>query len=291
MSLPVAAKKSPPKNSHKRNRLFSNSLVYILLVFGAMVMVLPFVWMVLTSFKTYMETIAIPIKWFPAEWNFNNYHDILVNYDFIRYYINTISMTVFSVAGQLLLCSIAAYAFARMRFPGRNAMFFMLLTVFMVPSQMTIIPKYLILAKLNWLNTLHGLVIPSWFSVFTVFLLRQFFAALPTELEDAGKIDGCSHFRLYWRIMLPLTKNALITVGVLNVLSVWNELMWPLIVTSSEKMRVLSVAMAVLQGHNSSGRTHILMAGGVLATLPTLLIYIVGQKYITSGITMTGIKG
>ena len=166
----------------------------------------------------------------------------------------------------------------------------MLLTVFMVPSQMTMIPKYLIITKLKWVDSLKALVIPNLFSVYTMFMLRQFFASLPRELEDAGKIDGCSYFRLYWNIEMPLCKSSIVAITVLNVLWGWNDLLWPLIATSSDKMRVLSVAMATLQGQHGT-QYQLLMAAGVLAVIPMIIIYIFGQKYFIEGVAFSGLKG
>ena len=262
---------------------------YFILLIGTTIMVIPFAWMIITAFKTYAETINIPIVWFPAKWNFDNFSTVLNKLDFGQYYMNTIIVTVLIVSIQLFICSLAAYTFARMNFPLKNFIFFILLTVFMVPPQMTIIPKYLLMVKLQWVDTIFGLVVPSIFSVFSVFMLKQFFASLPQELEDAGKIDGCSYFRLYWNIMLPLCKSALIAITVLNVLWAWNELLWPLIVTSTDRMRVLSVAMAALQGQRGT-QYHLIMAASVMTTAPMLAMYIVGQKYFISGIAFSAIK-
>ena len=173
---------------------------------------------------------------------------------------------------------------------SKNFLFYMLLTVFMVPAQMAMIPKYLIITKLKWVDSLKGLVIPNLFSVYTMFMLRQFFASLPKDVEDAGKIDGCSYFRLYWNIEMPLCKSSIVAITVLNILWCWNDLLWPLIATSSDKMRVLSVAMATLQGQHCT-QYHLLMAAGVLAIIPMLIIYIFGQRYFIEGIAFTGVKG
>lgn len=286
MSNTIGAGSSQYRNTAVLTRVF----VVLLLAAGAVIMTIPFLWMVLTSFKTYPETLKVPIQWLPDTWMFDNFRKVLNDMSFGKYYVNTLQMTILSVGGQLFFCSLAAYAFARLRFPGKNLLFSLLLIVFMVPSQMTIIPKYLLMVRLSWIDSMKALVLPNIFSVFTVFMLRQFFATLSGELEDAAKIDGCSPFRTYWSIMLPLTKTALITVGVLNTLAVWNDLLWPLIVVSGDRKRVLSVALAVMQGQHGA-RNNLLMAGSVLATLPTLLIYVLGQKHITIGIANTGIKG
>lgn len=275
---------------HGKRRYLKSLTSYIILIIGAVIMLVPFVWMVLTSFKTYAETVKVPIQWLPAVWSWDNYREVLMRLDFIRYYGNTIIVTILTTVLMLFIGSLSAFAFARMNFPFKNALFYMLLTVFMVPAQMTMIPKYLIISNLGWVDSLKALVIPNLFSVYTMFMLRQFFAALPRELEDAGKIDGCSYFRLYWNIEMPLCKSSVVAITVLNVLWCWNDLLWPLIATSSDKMRVLSVAMATLQGQHGT-QYQLLMAAGVLAIIPMIIIYIFGQRYFIEGIAFTGVKG
>ncbi len=264
--------------------------MYAILITGAVIMLVPFLWMVLTSFKTYAETVKIPVVWFPAEWNFNNYEEVLLRLDFLQYYKNTILVTVLVTVIMLFIGSLSAFTFARMHFPFQNALFYMLLLVFMVPAQMTMIPKYFIISRLGWVDSLLALVVPNVFSVYTMFMLKQFFSSLPGELEDAGKIDGCSWFRLYWNIEMPLCKSSIVAITVLNVLWCWNDLLWPLIATSTDKMRVLSVAMATLQGQHGT-EYHLLMAAGVMATIPMLIMYIFGQKYFMTGIAFSGLKG
>ena len=229
--------------------------------------------MVLTSFKTYRETVKLPIQWFPAEWNFDNYVEVLKQLDFLRYYRNTILVTVTTLVAMTLIASLAAYAFARMEFPGKNVIFALLLVVYM-----------------GWVDTLAGIVVPNIFSVYTMFMLRQFFVSVPKELDEAAKLDGCSFFGIFWRVDLPLIRNGLIAITVLNLLWSWNDLLWPLIATSTDKMRVLSVAIATL--NNSDGSQYqLLMAAGVLAVLPMLVIYAICQEYFMDGIMSSGVKG
>lgn len=270
----------------KRNKI----IIYIILIAGSVMMLVPFLWMILTSFKTYEETVAIPMVWFPSEWRTSNYTEVLMRLDFLKYYKNTIIVTVLTVVLMMLFGSMSAYAFARMNFPFKNVIFAALLTIFMVPGQLTMIPKYLIISKLKWVDTLAGIIVPNVFSVYTMFLLRQFFASLPGELEDAGKIDGCSYFRLYWNISLPLCKSGMVAMTVLNVLWAWNDLLWPLIATSTDKLRVLSVGISTLQGQHGTDYP-LLMAAGVMAVIPMAIMYIIGQKYFIAGIAFTGVKG
>ena len=257
--------------SIKKRQKRSALLAYIILAVGAVFMIIPFLWMVLTSFKTYRETVKLPIQWFPAEWNFDNYVEVLKQLDFLRYYRNTILVTVTTLVAMTLIASLADYAFARMEFPGKNVIFAFLLVVYMVPPQMTMIPKYMMITKLGWVDTLAGIVVPNIFSVYT-------------------KLDGCSFFGIFWRVDLPLIRNGLIAITVLNLLWSWNDLLWPLIATSTDKMRVLSVAIATL--NNSDGSQYqLLMAAGVLAVLPMLVIYAICQEYFMDGIMSSGVKG
>ncbi len=275
------------KNATTRRR---TALLYFVLSLGAVVMLVPFLWMILTSFKTYKETIAVPLVWIPEVWQWQNYLEVLVKFDFVRYYINTIIVTLTTVFFMMLFSSMAAFAFARLNFPFKNLIFSCLLVIFMVPAQLTMIPKYLIINQLHWVDTLKGIVIPNIFSVYSMFMLRQFFAGLPGEIEDAGKIDGCSYPRLFWNISLPLCKSGIVAMTVLNLLWAWNELLWPLIATNTDKLRVLSVGMATLQGQHSTDYP-LLMAAGVMALIPMLIVYIIGQKYFITGIAFTGVKG
>ena len=264
--------------------------IYIVLTIGAGIMLIPFMWMFLTAFKTYPESVRVPVVWFPANWNMDNFKYILDNLDFLRYYQNTVVVTVTIVSVQLAMCSLAAYTFARMNFPFKNILFFMLLLVFMVPAQMTIIPKYILAARLGWIDTLKGIIVPSVFSVYTVFMLRQFFQSLPQELEDAARIDGCSYFRIYWNIMLPLITNGIAAIGMLNVLWAWNEVLWPLIVSGSDKTRVLSVAIQTFQGGKQGTQYHLMMAASTMAMAPMIVLYLICQRFFIASISQTGIK-
>lgn len=234
--------------------------------------------------------MKVPPTLFPSEWHVENYSKVLSTIDFGRYYGNTIVVTLGRTIGQLLLCSLAAYSFACLKFPGKNIIFLALLAVLMVPSQVVMIPSFVIMRELNWLDTFYVLIIPGIFSAFGTFLLRQFFMTLPKDLEEAAKIDGCSYFRIYWNIYLPLSKSALVSLAIFTILASWNELLWPLIMTSSEDMRVLSIGISTFQGQHSTDYP-LLMAGAVMATLPIIILFIFLQRYFIEGIAMNGIKG
>ncbi|MEC0241624.1 carbohydrate ABC transporter permease [Paenibacillus dokdonensis] len=264
--------------------------VHILLIVGAVLMIMPFLWMLSTSFKSFGDSMKVPPTLFPNEWHFENYSKVLSTIDFGRYYGNTILVTLGRTIGQLVLCSLAAYSFACLKFPGKNIIFLALLAVLMVPSQVVMIPSFVIMRELNWLDTFYVLIIPGIFSAFGTFLLRQFFMTLPKDLEEAAKIDGCSYFRIYWNIYLPLSKSALVSLAIFTILASWNELLWPLIMTSSEDMRVLSIGISTFQGQHSTDYP-LLMAGAVMATLPIIILFIFLQRYFIEGIAMNGIKG
>ena len=273
----------------KARSIGSFFLVYFVLSIGALVMILPFVWMASTAFKTFQETLIVPIQWFPKKFQLDNFREVLNRLNFARYYVNTIAVAASITVFQALFCSMAAYGFARIKFPGRGVLFILLLSMLMIPQQMTLLPSYILLSRLNWLDTFKALIIPNLFSAYGTFFLRQFFLSLPGELEEAAIIDGSSRWGIYWRIFLPLSGTALAAFGVFTVLWAWNDLMWPLIMTSRESIRVLSVGVATLVGQYST-RNHWLMAAAMLATTPMIVLFIILQKQFIAGITITGLK-
>lgn len=265
------------------------ALLYIILVFWAVFMIMPFAWMLLTSVKTQPEAMKVPIVWLPKNPQWKNYVDVLQKYRFASYYKNTAFVTVTTVIFQLITCSMGAYAFARLDFPGKNAIFLVCMTVLMVPTQMIIIPRFIMTMRLGWLNSFAGIIIPNLPSIYGVFFLRQNFMTLPRELDEAAMIDGCSFFGIYWRILLPLLKNGLIAFGMRTTLWSWNEMLWPLIVTSKQSLYVLSIALANMQGQYAQ-KIPTQMAAGVLAMAPMLLVFLIGQKQMLEGIALSSIK-
>jgi multiple sugar transport system permease protein len=264
--------------------------IHLVLIVGSLVMVAPFLWMLFTSFKSFAESMQVPPTILPKVWRLDNYVEVFEKVNFLTYYLNTISVTVGRTVGQLILCSLAAFAFARMSFPGKNVIFIALLSVLMVPSQVVMIPSFVIVRELGWFDTLYALIVPGIFSAFGTFLLRQFFMSIPRELDEAAKIDGCSYFGIYWRVVLPLSKPALVALAIFTILNAWNDFLWPLVVTSSDSMRVLSIGIASFQGEYAT-EYPLLMAGALMASLPLILIFIFLQRYFIEGITMTGMKG
>ncbi len=274
----------------KKKLKWGYCVVYVILCVGILITVLPFLWMILTSLKGQTEAVRVPPQIFPEVLRFENYANVFTKIPFARMYLNTIISAVVTVAMQLFLCSMAAYAFGRIMFPGRNVIFAGLLAVLMVPSSFFILPQYLIIQNMGLLNTIPALFIPNLFSAFGTFLLRQFFMALPNELEDAARLDGCNHFMIYSRIMLPLISSGLVALGILTLRFAWNDLMWPLIVNTSTEKMTLSAGLSFMQGQYATDYPT-MMAGAVMAVLPLLIMFAIFQKQFIEGVAMSGIKG
>jgi multiple sugar transport system permease protein len=264
--------------------------IHGVLIVGAFLMIVPFIWMFLTTGKTLGESTQVPPVIFPSKFQWSNFEKVFTSFPFLHFYWNTIFMTVIRTFGQLVLCSIAAYAFARIKFPGRTTLFVLFLSVLMVPPQLFIIPQYLVMVHLGWLNSMKALIAPGIFSAFGTFLLRQFFLTLPVEIEEAAKIDGCNHFQIYWHIMLPQVKSGLIALAIFTIISSWNDFLWPLIVNNSPNKMPLSAGLASLQGEYATNYP-VLMAGTFMAIIPMIIMFAVFQKHFVEGIALTGTKG
>lgn len=264
--------------------------VTVVVAISGFVMVFPFLWQLLTSLKSLGESTSVPPVIFPNRWRWENYSRVFEAIPFAHQFLNTVLITAGRVAGQLLFCSLAAFAFARLTFRGRNIIFVLFLSILMVPTQLYVIPQYQIMESLGWLNSLKALIVPGLFSAFGVFLLRQFFLALPRELEDAARTDGCSPLQTYWYIMLPLIRPGLIALGVLTTIWSWNDLLWPLIVNTDPEKMPLSAGLASLQGQRLTDFP-VLMAGALLASLPMIVLFTVMQRHFIASIATTGMKG
>ncbi|WP_082676286.1 carbohydrate ABC transporter permease [Shouchella shacheensis] len=252
-------------------------------------MIIPFLWMISTSLKTYLESMQVPPTFWPHELVFENFANVFENGDFLTYYFNTFFVTVARTAGQLLLCSMAAFAFARLDFPFKNTLFILILSVLMVPMQVILIPNYAILTQLGWIDTFYALIVPGIFSAFGVFLLRQFFMGIPKELDEAAIMDGCSMWGVYWRVILPNARPALAALGIFTVLASWNDFMWPLVMTNSADMRVLSVGIANFEGQYGTDYP-LLMAAALMSTIPMLIMFLFLQKQLIAGIALGGVR-
>ena len=266
--------------------------IHLLLLGGAVLWVIPFVWMVSTSFKQLSQVFVYPPEFIPNPWIWTNYPKAVTSGPFFNWVFNSLRIAVLVTLGQLFTCSIAGYAFARLRFPGRNALFLMYLATMMIPGQVTIIPVFVMMNSLHWVDTPLPLIIPALTSAWGTFLFRQFYLTLPTELEDAAKIDGCSYFRIYTQILGPLAKPVFVTLAIFTFMGHWNDLFGPLIYLQTKASKTLTVGLlqfrAEYQGLNQWG---VMMAGLTLSVLPILILFVAGQKYFVQGIAMTGIKG
>ncbi len=265
-------------------------IIHTILIIGAVGMLLPFMWMLSTSLKSFTEATQIPPTIIPKKFVWKNYSDVVKLLPFGKFYMNTFLMIGFRVIGSVFFSAMAGYAFAKIKFPGKNILFALVLLQLMVPGQIFIIPQYALVAKLGWLNTVKALVVPGIVSAFGTFLLRQFFMTLPEELEEAAIIDGCNRWQVFWKIMIPLTKSGMVALGIFTALFAWKDLMWPLIVNMSVDKMTLSAGLASLQGQYSTNY-HQLMAGSIIAIWPMVLIFFIFQKQFIEGIATTGSKG
>lgn len=252
-------------------------------------MIVPFLWMALTSIKTLGESIQMPPKIIPSQVYLENYSAVMKILPFAQFYINTIVMIVGRVVGSVLFSAMAAYACARLKFPGKNAFFGLVLFQMMIPGQLFIIPQFLIVQKLGLLNTVSALIVPGIVSAFGTFLLRQFFMGLPKDLEEAAKLDGCTIWQTFYKIMLPLARSGMVALAIFTALFAFKDLMWPLIVNMSIDKMTLASGLASLQGQFSTNYPQ-LMAGSLLAIWPMVLVFIIFQKKFIEGIATSGGK-
>ena len=246
--------------------------------------------MVLTSFKATGEAMQIPPTIFPKQFLIDAYTQIISSLPFGQVYLNTFISTVVTTIAQLIFCAMAGYAFARIDFPFKNVIFIILLSVLMVPGQIFLIPQYLIVQKMNLLDSIPALFIPNLFSAFGTFLLRQFFMSLPKELEEAALLDGCNRFQIFGKIMLPLVKPGLVSLAIFTAKFAWNDFMWPLIVNTSTKKLTLGPALSTLQGQYIT-QYPMQMAGAVMAVIPIIVLFFIFQKQFIEGVAQSGIKG
>lgn len=264
---------------------------HLVLGLGALTMVGPFIWMVSSSLKNEADVFLYPPEWIPLPPRWANYADLMNLMPFGLFTFNSMKIATLASVGTLLSSSLAAYAFARLKFPGRDALFFILLSALMIPGEVTLIPVYLIMRSLGWLNTQLPLIVPSFFgNAFGTFLMRQFFLTIPRDLEDAARIDGAGRFTIFWRIFLPLAQPALATLGLFTFLSQWNNLLGPVIYLSDQNQMTLTVGLAYTQGEYST-QWNLLMAGTVVSVIPILVLYAFAQKYFVRGVVLSGLKG
>ena len=277
-------------SAHRRPRPIKSLLLHLFLISGSAAMLLPFIWMLSTSLKTPPQIFTYPPVWLPDPIAWGNYRETVSVMPFGRFYLNSLIVASSITVLQLLTSSLAAFAFARLRFRGRNALFLLYLATLMIPFQVTMLPNFILMSWLRWFDTYQALILPPAFSAFSTFLLRQYFLGLPLDLDEAARIDGASSFRIWWQIVLPLSGPVLAALMIFVFLNNWNDFLWPLVITDSIEMRTLPVGLSILQGQYSV-RWNLLMAGSVIAMLPVLIVYILGQKLFIQGFTMSGLGG
>ncbi len=272
-------------------RLF-RSLVLLILLAGAVTMIVPFVWLVSTSLKPASQVWVFPPIWIPTPVQWVNYATALTTLPFHRYLLNTTVIVTAVLVGTLASASLSAYGFARLRFPGRDIVFMLLLSTMMLPPVVLMIPHFIMFRTLGWIDTFLPLTVPAFFGggAFNVFLIRQFFRTLPEELSDAARIDGCGEFQIYYKIILPLAKPALATVGIFTFMATWNDFMGPLIYLNSPNNRTLALGLASFRGLYSTD-WNLLMAASTAVVIPVVILFFVAQKYFVQGIVLTGMKG
>ena len=271
-----------------RQRMYRGFL-YVLMLVSCAVMLVPFIWMVTTAFKTEAEALMSPPKWIPSSLQWRNFSDAWNAAPFGMYFLNSFFMAITTTLGEVFTTILAAYAFAKMKFFGKNVVFAILLGTLMIPGQMLLLPNYVTMARLGWLNSYKALIIPWLVSVFGIFLLRQFFRGIPDELRDSARIDGCGRFRFLFTIVVPLSKPAIFTVALLKFLGSWNSFQWVLIMTTSPEMRTVPVGLQVFSSEIGTAYEQ-LMAASVLAIIPILILFLFTQKQFIQGIARTGIK-
>ncbi|WP_424237474.1 carbohydrate ABC transporter permease [Bhargavaea ginsengi] len=263
-----------------------NIINWVLLAAGSILMLSPLWWMLVTSVKTMQEVMTYPPAFWPESWNWSNYMKTWEAAPFDLYTINTLTITILVVIGNVFVNSFIAYGFAKIPFKGRNVLFAIVLSTMMIPGFVTLIPQYVLFAKLQWLNTYYPLVIPAFFgSAFNIFLLRQFYMTIPDELIEAAKMEGASHFWIWWKIGLPLTKPALATVAIFSFNGAWNDFLGPLLYLNDENLYTLQLGLQVFKGQMST-QWNYLMAGSLLVLLPVIILFFFFQKYFIQGINL-----
>ena len=266
-------------------------LLYIILSLGAFSMIFPFLWMILTSMMQNSQIFSFPPTFIPKPLILDNYEKVLGNMPILKYFYNSMFVAVVTTIGQVIIASMAGFAFAKMKFRFKEPLFVIILLTMMIPPQVNIVPLFFIMRELHMINTFGALILPGLFGGFGIFLMRQWFKSMPDELIDASKIDGCNYFEMFFKIAFPLSLPAIMTLAVFTFITMWNSFMWPLIVTNSDTIRTLPVAIAGLKGsYRETIEWGQLMACAVITTIPVILIFLAGQKYFINGIMQTGSK-
>ena len=277
------------QSSLERSKKVTTFLTYLALIVGAIIMIFPFVWMILTSSKSVPESMQIPPTFFPAQWITDNFKDAIASLPFMNLYLNTALMIVFRVICAVVFSSMAGYAFAKLQFRGKNILFGIILVQMSLPSQIFIIPQYQMVAKMGLANTIFALVFPGIVSAFGVFFLRQTYMGIPKEIGEAAYLDGCNQWQTFVKVMFPLTGTSVAALTIFTAVFAYSDLMWPLVVNSDLNMMTLSSGLATLRGQFTTNFP-VLMAGSLLAMLPMVILYLIFQRQFIEGIASTGGK-
>ena len=275
--------------SMKSSKRLTTTLTYVVLILGSILMIFPFVWMLLTSFKTQAESMAIPPQILPSSWALDNFTTALASLPFLNLYVNTGLLIVFRVLCAVIFSSMAGYAFAKLQFPCKNLLFSIILIQMMLPSQIFITPQYLMLAKVGMTNSIFALVFPGLVSAFGTFFLRQSYLAIPNEIAEAAYLDGCNKWQTFTKVMFPLTGSSCAALAIFTAVFAYSDLMWPLICNTDLNMMTLSAGLSTLNGQYTTNFP-VLMAGSFLAMIPMVILYLLFQKQFIQGIAMTGGK-
>ncbi|MEN6478196.1 MAG: carbohydrate ABC transporter permease [Anaerolineales bacterium] len=276
----------------KASALITKGLILFILFCGVVVIMIPFLWMISVSLMNKAEIYANPPKWIPSKFLWSNYYEAVTTIPFMRLLRNSLYIVIGRLVGTVLSASLAAYGFARLRAPDRDWLFIVVLATMMLPSSVTLIPQFILFTKLGWVNTMKPLIVPAWFGggAYNIFLLRQFFMTIPLDYDDAARIDGCGHFRIWWQIILPLSAPVLATVAIFNIMYSWNDFMGPLIYLKSMTESTLALGLYFFQGVYQPEWNH-LMAISVLLILPMVIMFFFAQRLFIQGVVITGVKG
>ncbi len=281
------------KKARARKEALLKTITYVALTAVGITMVIPFLWMISTSLKEPQAIYAFPPKWIPEPIIFTAYLKVWKVIPFAKFYFNSIFVALCVTVGQVMTSAFAAYAFSRLRFPGRDKLFFGYLATMMIPYSVILVPVYILMVYFRWIDTYKALIVPAMFTAYGTFMLRQFFMTIPRDLEDAARIDGCSLIGIFWKIIMPLSKPALATLTMFTFLANWNSFMWPLLITNTQEKATLPVGLSYFQEvyQYTQPDWALLMAGSLLVVLPVVVIFVFIQRFFVEGIKLSGIKG
>jgi multiple sugar transport system permease protein len=278
------------RNFTRAGRKWAGSfLLYVVVILGAAIIILPFVWMIGTSLKSEGDIFRYPLDLWPRSVTFRSYVDVWNRIPFARFFVNSVIFAGSVTVSSLFFDSLTAFALARLTFKGKGFFFWLVLATLMVPFQITLIPLFVLVVQMHWINTFAGLIVPRLTNAFGIFMLRQFFISIPKSLDDAARIDGAKNFRIYWQIILPLSKPALASLAIFHFMYNWNDFLWPLVITSTTEMRTLPAGLTLFMGQYVIEHA-VLMAGALISLAPLAIAFLFAQKYFVQGVVMSGLK-